>query len=86
MGFCGEEEVFGLNDSISPSLSEMNHQDRMATRGGIGDQYMGCCADDFAILQDGRAAHECVKADTTRFLSDFQPILTQKCSFGSENE
>ena len=55
MGFCGEEEVFGLNDSISPNLSEMNRQDRMVTRGGVGDQNMGDRSDDFAILQN-RAA------------------------------
>ena len=44
-------------------------------RGGIVDQHVGNCADKLAVLDDGRAAHECGQEGTTLFYEKF----TKKC-------
>ena len=54
--------------------------------GRIIDQNVGHGAHQLAVLNNWTAAHECVKQDTTRFLSNFQSIFSSKCAFYLENE
>jgi hypothetical protein len=44
---------------------ERNRYGRKATSGGVGDEDVGHSADDFAILQNRAAAHECVNIGPT---------------------
>ena len=40
-------------------------------RGGIVDQHVGDRPDELAVLNDGRAAQECVQVGTTVFYKNF---------------
>ena len=45
--------------------------------GGIVDQHVGDRSDELAVLNDGRARHECVQVGTTHFYK----LLTVSTSF-----
>ena len=74
-----------LSNHLSCRIQHILYKNSVA-HGWVIDEDMGHRADEFAVLDDRGAGHECVKVDTTRFLSDFLPIITSKCLLGLKNE
>ena len=52
------------------------------THGGIIDQHVGHGADEFAVLDDGAAAHVCVKYRTKEFFV----FLRLVCAFADKRQ
>ena len=60
---------------LHPVPFQAYSQQRFRNLCWVVNEDVGHRADEFAVLDNGAARHECVKVDTTHFLSDFQPIF-----------
>ena len=70
---------FVLSRQVAHLIQHIFNEDPVA-RGGVVHKDMSHSAHQLAVLNDRTAGHECVKADTTLFSGDLQPIFTKKCS------